>query len=87
MGLINEVNNISQEIRTQNTEKEQKRIEKIKKEYQEKEKKRIETQTTDFIISENYTFFKLFSSFIKNHHSVLVHISLWVMCCLLWCIR
>ena len=62
MGLINEVNNISQEIRTQNTEKEQKRIEKIKKEYQEKEKKRIETQTTDFIRSEFRRYFQEFGT-------------------------
>ena len=62
MGLINEVNNISQEIKTQNTEKEQKRIEKIKKEYQEKEKKRIEQQTSDFLKTEFEEHFKEFGS-------------------------
>ena len=62
MGLINEVNNISQEIKTQNTEKEQKRIEKIKKEYQEKEKKRIETQTKDFIRTEFQQYFEQYGS-------------------------
>lgn len=62
MGLINEVNNISQEIKTQNTEKEQKRIEKIKKEYQEKEKKRIETQTTDFLKTEFEQYFKQYGT-------------------------
>lgn len=62
MGLLNEVNNISQEIRTQNTEKEQKRLEKIKKEYQEKEQKRIKTQTTDFIRSEFKQYFQEFGT-------------------------
>jgi len=62
MGLINEVNNISQEIKTQNTEKEQKRIEKIKKEFQEKEKNRIETQTKDFLISEFKQYFEQYGS-------------------------
>ena len=62
MGLINEVNSINQEIKTQNTEKEQKRIEKIKKEYQEKEKKRIEQQTSDFLKTEFEQYFKQYGT-------------------------
>lgn len=51
MGLINEVNNISQEIRTQNQEKEQKRIEKIKKEIEKKNLERVKAETIQFLTS------------------------------------
>lgn len=58
MGLINEVNNIGQEIKTQNQEKEQKRIEKIKKDIQKRNLKRIEAETIQYltnIFQESFT--------------------------------
>lgn len=62
MGLINEVNSINQELKTQNTEKEQKRLEKIKKEFEAKEKKRIEQQTSDFLKTEFERYFQEYGS-------------------------
>lgn len=58
MGLINEVNNIGQEIKTQNQEKEQKRIEKIKKDIQKRNLERIKAETIQFlknIFQESFT--------------------------------
>lgn len=58
MGLINEVNNIGQEIKTQNQEKELKRIERIKKDIQKRNLERIKAETIQYltrIFQESFT--------------------------------
>lgn len=62
MGLINEINNVSQEIKVANTEKERREAERIKKQYEAKEINAIKTQTIDFLKAEFDQYFKQYGS-------------------------
>ncbi len=62
MGLINEVNNVSQEIKAANTEKERREAERIKKQYEAKEINAIKTQTINFLKAEFDQYFKQYGS-------------------------